>query len=273
MSILNVNQIQPVGSGQTVTISATNVDAGSATVTAGTFSGNLSSSGISTFSDTVNVGAGKSIRLYGATSGYSEIIAAAGSASTTFTLPANGGSSGEYLQTNGSGELSWVTPAAAGKVLQVKTAIKTDVFSYTATSFTNVTGLSVDITPSNTNNRIILMASVYVSVRGNVSAPYVAFGKGGSVITNSTGDAAGSRPRVTSSYYGGDYGDNNVIYNTLPMMYAETAGATTQQTYSVMIRQGGAITMYVNRSIIDRDTANYEARGASSLIAMEVAPE
>ena len=39
MSILNVNQIQPVGSGQTVTISATNVDAGSATVTAGTFSG------------------------------------------------------------------------------------------------------------------------------------------------------------------------------------------------------------------------------------------
>ena len=41
MSILNVNQIQPVGSGQTVTISATNVDAGSATVTAGTFTGNV----------------------------------------------------------------------------------------------------------------------------------------------------------------------------------------------------------------------------------------
>lgn len=37
MSILNVNQIQPVGSGQTVTISATNIDTGSATVTAGTF--------------------------------------------------------------------------------------------------------------------------------------------------------------------------------------------------------------------------------------------
>ena len=41
MSILNVNQIQPVGSGQTVTISSTNIDAGSATVTAGTFTGNL----------------------------------------------------------------------------------------------------------------------------------------------------------------------------------------------------------------------------------------
>jgi hypothetical protein len=42
MSIVNVNQIQPVGSGQTVTINAANISAGSATVTAGTFSGNLS---------------------------------------------------------------------------------------------------------------------------------------------------------------------------------------------------------------------------------------
>jgi hypothetical protein len=33
MSILNVNQIQPVGSGQTITISATNIDTGSATFT------------------------------------------------------------------------------------------------------------------------------------------------------------------------------------------------------------------------------------------------
>jgi len=78
----------------------------------GNLTGNVTSSGISTFSDTVNVGAGKSIRLYGATSGYSEIIAAAGSASTTFTLPANGGSVSQYLQTDGAGVLSWVTPAA-----------------------------------------------------------------------------------------------------------------------------------------------------------------
>ena len=110
MSILNVNQIQPVGSGQTVTISAANITASSSTITANTFSGALSSSGVSTFSDTVNVGAGKSIRLYGASSGYSEIVAAAGSASTTFTLPANGGSASQYLQTDGSGTLSWVTP-------------------------------------------------------------------------------------------------------------------------------------------------------------------
>jgi len=138
MSILNVNQIQPVGSGQTVTISATNVDAGSATVTAGTFSGNLSSSGISTFSDTVNVGAGKSIRLYGATSGYSEIIAAAGSASTTFTLPANGGSASQYLQTDGAGALSWQTVSTSN--LTRGTAV-----TPTAQSTIDFTGIESDV--------------------------------------------------------------------------------------------------------------------------------
>ena len=44
MSILNVNRIQPVGGGQTVTINAANISAGSATLTAGTFSGTLSGS-------------------------------------------------------------------------------------------------------------------------------------------------------------------------------------------------------------------------------------
>ena len=169
-----------------------------------------------------------------------------------------------------TGKTVTLPSGTGGKILQVATAVKTDVFSYTATSFTDVTDLSVNLTPSNTNNRIILMASVFVSVRGNTSAPYVAFGKGGSVITASTGDAAGSRPRVTGAHYNGDYGDNSVIYSVIPMMYSETAGATTQQTYSVMIRQGGSITMYVNQSITDRDTANYEPRGISTLMAMEV---
>ena len=61
MSILNVNQIQPVGSGQTVTITAADISASSSTITANTFTGNLTgnltgnvnSTGVSTFSNIV----------------------------------------------------------------------------------------------------------------------------------------------------------------------------------------------------------------------------
>jgi hypothetical protein len=53
MSILNVNQIQPVGSGQTITVSASDIAASSATVTASNFTGNvtgnINATGISTF--------------------------------------------------------------------------------------------------------------------------------------------------------------------------------------------------------------------------------
>ena len=145
MSILNVNQIQPVGSGQTVTISAANITASSSTITANTFSGSLSSSGVSTFSDTVNVGAGKSIRLYGASSGYSDIIAAAGSASTTFTLPANGGSNGQYLQTNGSGALSFADPlgsaaAVSGTNFQFNSGYGSVATAYGCRAWVNFNG-------------------------------------------------------------------------------------------------------------------------------------
>ena len=53
MSILNVNQIQPVGSGQTVTISAANITASSSTITASSFVG---SSGLNVTSGSVGIG-------------------------------------------------------------------------------------------------------------------------------------------------------------------------------------------------------------------------
>ena len=50
-----------------------------------------------------------SLRLNGSTSGYVEIDAPAAAGSNTLTLPDGNGTSGQYLQTNGSGALSWQT--------------------------------------------------------------------------------------------------------------------------------------------------------------------
>ena len=52
-----------------------------------------------------------SLRLNGSTSGYVELDAPATAGSNTLTLPDGNGSSGQYLQTNGSGVLSWQTVA------------------------------------------------------------------------------------------------------------------------------------------------------------------
>ena len=50
------------------------------------------------------------LRLNGSSSGYVELDVPAAAGSHTLTLPDGGGSSGQYLQTNGSGGLSWATP-------------------------------------------------------------------------------------------------------------------------------------------------------------------
>ena len=51
------------------------------------------------------------LRLNGSSSGYVELDVPAAAGSHTLTLPDGGGTSGQYLQTDGSGALSWQTVA------------------------------------------------------------------------------------------------------------------------------------------------------------------
>ena len=51
------------------------------------------------------------IRLLGSSSGYVGLQGAAAAGSTTYTLPSSDGTTGQVLQTNGSGTLSWATPS------------------------------------------------------------------------------------------------------------------------------------------------------------------
>jgi len=50
------------------------------------------------------------LRLNGQTTGYTELNAPANGDSVVLTMPGNDGTSGQYLQTDGSGGLSWATP-------------------------------------------------------------------------------------------------------------------------------------------------------------------
>ena len=76
------------------------------------------------------------LRLNGATSGYVELNAPATASSNTLTLPNGNGTSGQYLQTNGSGGLSWQTGLEQGSVITAGTAV--DSTSGTAIDFTGI---------------------------------------------------------------------------------------------------------------------------------------
>ena len=77
------------------------------------------------------------------------------SANKTFKLPGADGSSGQSLITDGSGALSFATPAAApGTILQTVYNSTTSEGGTTSSSFQNWSGLATNITPLSSSSHL-----------------------------------------------------------------------------------------------------------------------
>jgi len=202
--------------------------------------------------------------LSGATSGTVTIAAPAAAGSNTLTLPTGNGTAGQFLQTNGSGALSFAT-VTTGKILQVVQATKTDTFSDTSspanTDWVDVTGLSVSITPQNSSNKILVIAQVSVVAAGAqvASARLV---RGSTAIH--IGDASSNRTRASVSLRQ----ESGQSLAAVPIIYLDSPATTSSTTYKIQVVSEG--TVYVNRSGSDSDSSGF-FRTSSSIIAMEVA--
>lgn len=160
----------------------------------------------------------------------------------------------------------------AGAVLQVLQSFKTDTYSQTSQTYTVITGLTISITPTSATSKILVMAQIGCNSVVGAESWMFAVGRGGSVVTASTGDAAGSRPRATAVIQQTDaaVGGSNSQF-TIPIMFLDSPATTSATTYSVMGRTANGGTLYINRTGADRDTANYDARWTSSITVMEIA--
>lgn len=68
------------------------------------------------------------LRLSGSSSGYVGLAPAAAAGSTTYTLPSADGTSGQFLSTNGSATLSWVSQTAAATQSDQETSTSTSTY-------------------------------------------------------------------------------------------------------------------------------------------------
>ena len=153
-----------------------------------------------------------------------------------------------------------------GSVLQVVTVNKTDTFSMASTTWADITGLSLSITPTSTSNKIMVLASV--AFGADINFAYIRLVRDSTVIN--VGNAAGSRPQVTGAQV---YSSSSPTYvvTQIPITYLDSPSTTSATTYKIQIRIGDTSqTAYVNRTASDRDTANYEWRGVSNIVVMEV---
>lgn len=144
----------------------------------------------------------------------------------------------------------------------IQQTTKTDTFTTSSTSMTDVTGLSVSITPSSNTSKVLVRAILQYSTNATpiMQAQLV---RGSTVI--GVGTVAGSR---TSAGAGG-YTGGSAIMQTTVLEWLDSPATTSPTTYKVQIRASSANNVHINRSDADTDNAG-STRAASVITVMEV---
>ena len=197
--------------------------------------------------------------ISGDTSGAITLSAPAVAGTNTLTLPAVTG--------------TVLTNKTAGSVLQVAQATFTGTQTITTggvnANWTDITSMSVTITPTSSSSKFLLFAQINVGCITVDRIAYLRFQGGNS--GNFVGDTAGSRARVAAFNVfpsGIDYG----IVIPVTLNYLDSPATASAITYKVQAAPNfstGNIAINYNPGS-DADQA-YIPRSACSLIVMEVA--
>jgi hypothetical protein len=144
-----------------------------------------------------------------------------------------------------------------GTVLQVLSTTKTNVFSSTSTSFVDITGLSVTITPTSTSSTILIL------VTSNFACSAAGIPQSFNLVRNSTNIA---QPSTTPTYNGTVTPYLNLFENSLgwSINFLDSPATTSATTYKIQGKTSGG-TFYVN----GRGSADFAS--ISTITVMEIA--
>ena len=199
-----------------------------------------------------------------------------GASGDTFTVPSGVTLSGAGAITVPSGGSLTIDSGATitnngtngggfGKVLQVVSTTLNTVQSTTSTTFIDITGFNVSITPSSTSSKILIMCDIIAASDGG--GGHVQLTRGGTPIAIGTG-ATGSRINATTGLFYNS-GDNNVPRGQ-SFSYLDSPSTTSATTYQVQWRKGTSGTFVLNRNV-SNNNAGYTGYYISTITAMEIA--
>mgnify|MGYP003139377847 FL=1 len=163
------------------------------------------------------------------------------STGTTLTVGASGDTidipSGATFDVTGA----TVTGLSAGKILQVIQTNKSDMASSTSQTYADISGLSVNITPSSTSSKVLV--SFFAQVSTNNHDAQIRLLRDSTEFVGS--GASNDNGTVNARTYQGD------LINTFGTMYLDSPNTTSQVTYKLQWRLNVAQTVYLNRRMGD----------------------
>ena len=152
----------------------------------------------------------------------------------------------------------------SGSILQVVTTTKTDTTSTTSSTYGDVAGMSVSITPSSTSSRILLLVNILWGHNGtDVGHSYIYALRDSTIINPATSLSNSSGGNIVGNFLDRETQHAGIIL-------VDSPGSTSSLTYKIQWRTTAG-TVYLNRSGRDSDNVNYDGRSTSSITVMEIA--
>ena len=157
-----------------------------------------------------------------------------------------------------------------GHVINVQSVSKTDTQTTTSSSFTDVTGLSITMTPKSSSSKFFVSCSMAVGCDNYFV--YLRLVRNGVALL--TPDDTGSNRSTSHFQYMSDVvGSSAYILLHLPAQHLDSPNTTSAVTYKVQfaIRSDTSMSGHINRTHRNLDNAGgYDANGVSTLTVMEI---
>jgi len=156
-----------------------------------------------------------------------------------------------------------------GGIIQIKsTTVTAGTFNTNSTSFTDITGMSVSITPTRSDSKIFIMSNLSYGGSNNLYG-------GVKLLRDSTGIGlatwpTGNRTAATFTVMLGN-ADNEGPYKTFTAAHhmLDTPSTTSAVTYKLQVMTHSSTNFYLNRPEHD-DNSDWIIGGSSTITAMEV---
>ena len=180
------------------------------------------------------------------------------------------GTAGHFLKSQGAGSQPVFAAAGGGKINQVVTASKIDTSTFSSSStntYVDLAGLSVDITPSASSSKILVLMNIHVTYSTGMC--HVRLLRDSTEIGSATklssqiGNIMGFRINDSDPY-------GLSLWN-VSNHFVDSPSTTSATTYKLQGTIGSSYsgTFYINRSPNDTD-ANYGWRAPSNITVMEI---
>ena len=160
-----------------------------------------------------------------------------------------------------------------GKVLQVVSAFKDDNFSTTSTSFTDITDLTLNITPSSSSNKILIFGHTAVSCSLDDRNANLKIRKVISSTTTDVGVAESVGSTIATSVGGhlpyASGGQTVATYN-IAFQHLDSPNTTNQITYKLSVQALSGTTVHIGRSADFNSADSNRSTFPSSISVMEV---